>query len=213
LSDTEEQDPKMLPRFAGMAMFLVLAVPAARGMMESDMALHMLLQFPLLLLAGWLMAKGIPPQTRAGIQKWNHAGIAGLLATSMILTFWMLPRALDVVLTNTPLEVCKFLSLALAGAALEVSWQTAGMIARGFFLGNLLPMMMVIGWLYIETPFRICNAYLASDQLRTGSGLLALSIAGSVVWLFSFFMTTDPVAGPRRQDADKALSGAGANGE
>jgi hypothetical protein len=201
----------MVPRFAGMTMFLVLAIPAARGVMEGDMALHMLLQFPLLLLAGWLMAKGIPKQTRAGIQKWNHAGIAGLLAASMILTFWMLPRALDVALTNTTLEVCKFLSLALAGAALEASWQTAGMIARGFFLGNLLPMMMVIGWLYIETPFRICNAYLASDQLRTGSGLLALSIAGSIVWLFTFFMTTDPAAGP--QDADNALSGAGANGE
>lgn len=213
MSDTEEQDRKMFPRFAGMTMFLVLAVPAARGMMERDMALHMLLQFPLLLLAGWLMAKGIPKQTRAGIRKWNHAGIAGLLAASLVLTFWMLPRALDMVLTNITLEVCKFLSLALAGAALEASWQAAGLIARGFFLGNLLPMMMVIGWLYIEMPFRICNAYLASDQLRTGSGLLALSIAGSVVWLSSFFMTAAPAAGPRQQDADEALSGVGANGE
>lgn len=202
----------MLP-LAGMAMFVVLAVPAARGVMEGDMVLHMLLQFPLLLLAGWLMAKGVPRQTRAGIQKWNHAGIAGLLAASLILTFWMLPRALDMVLTNRPLEAGKFLSLALAGAALEASWRTAGMIARGFFLGNVLPMMMVIGWLYIEAPLRICNAYLASDQLRTGSGLLALSIAGSVAWLFTFFMTTDPAPGPRRQDADKALSGVGANGE
>jgi hypothetical protein len=49
-------------------------------------------------------------------------------------------------------------------------------------------MMMVVGWLYIAAPVRLCNAYLTNDQLRTGSGLLALAICGSLIWLFAFFM-------------------------
>lgn len=210
---TEQRYGKIVPR-AGLLMFLILAVPAVRRMMESDMALHMLLQFPLILLAGWLLGKGLPAQARRGLQKWNYAGIAGLLLASMVMMFWMLPRALDTVLVNPTLEFCKFLSLGLAGAALEVSWQTAGMITRGFFLGNVLPMMMVVGWLYIEAPVRICNAYLTNDQLRTGTGLLALAIAGSAVWLLDFFMATDHEGGDcQLQDAEIAASGAGAEAE
>ncbi len=173
---------------AGLIVLLILLAPAVRRTMEGDMAFHMLLQFPLILTAGWLLAKGFPAQTKARLQQWNHAGISGLLMASLVLMFWMLPRALDMVLTDRTLEFWKFLTLLLAGAALELSWQTAGLIVRGFFLGNVLPMMMVVGWLYVEAPVRICNAYLTSDQLRAGSGLLALAIAGSFIWLFAFFM-------------------------
>ena len=175
----------------GLIMLLVLLVPQLRRTLESDMALHMLLQFPLLLLAGWLLAKGVPVRLTARLQQWNHAGIAGLLLVSMVLMFWMIPRALDMALTSSVLEFSKFLSLTVAGAALQLSWQPAGMIVRGFFLGNVLPMMMVAGWLYIEAPVRVCNAYLTSDQVRTGSGLLALALAGSVAWLLLFFMPAD----------------------
>jgi hypothetical protein len=181
---------KIMPR-AGLAMLLILVIPAVRSMMESDMALHMLLQFPLVLLAGWLLAKGFSEQTRTRLQSWNHSGISGLLMVSMVLMFWMIPRALDLVLIDHTMELWKFLSLAMAGVALELSWQAAGMIVRGFFLGNVLPMMMVAGWLYVEAPVRICNAYLTNDQLRTGSGLLALAIAGSLIWLYAFFMPAE----------------------
>ncbi|MFA5824513.1 MAG: hypothetical protein WC825_00915 [Gallionellaceae bacterium] len=172
----------------GIVIILILIIPPIRGMMESDMAFHMLLQFPLIFLAGWQLAKGLSEQARAQLQKWNHAGITGLLLSSMILMFWMIPKALDDVLISHAMELLKFLSLALAGAVLELSWQAAGMIMRGFFLGNVLPMMMVVGWLYIAAPVRLCNAYLTNDQLRTGSGLLALAICASLIWLFAFFM-------------------------
>lgn len=153
------------------------------------MVLHMLVQFPLILFSGWSLAQGCPEQAKASLQRWNHAGITGLLAISLVLIFWMLPRALDSVLTDNALELLKFVSLLMAGSALQLSWQAAGMIVRGVFLGNVLPMMMVAGWLYIESPVRICNSYLSYDQLRTGKGLLALSIAGCVIWLYAFFVS------------------------
>ena len=174
---------------AGLILLLILGMPDVRLMLEGDMALHMLLQFPLLLLAGWLLAQGVTEQARAVLRQWNHAGVTGLLLAAEVLMFWMIPRALDLVLTDRTWEAGKFLSLALAGAALGLSWQAAGMIVRGFFLGNVLPMMMVAGWLYVAAPVRLCNAYLGSDQLRTGHGLLALAVAGSLIWLGAFFMS------------------------
>lgn len=182
---------KKLALSIGLLMLVILATPAMRQMLEGDMALHMLLQFPLILLAGWLLARGLPQQARSALQRWNHAGIAGLLMVSLVLMFWMIPRALDMALGDSTMEFWKFLTLLLAGAALGLSWQVAGMIVRGFFLGNVLPMMMVAGWLYVVAPVRICNAYLTDDQLRAGSGLLALAIAGSAVWLLAFFMSAD----------------------
>lgn len=171
-------------------MLLILSTPSLRGLMESDMMSHMLLQLPLLFFTGWLLAKGVSSRTKECLQQWNYAGITGLLLVTIVLMFWMIPRALDLVLTDPALESAKLITLSIAGAALELSWYSAGMIVRGFFLGNVLPMMMVAGWLYIEAPVRLCNAYLSSDQLRTGSGLLALAIAGSLIWLHAFFMQT-----------------------
>lgn len=154
------------------------------------MLLHMLLQFPLIVFSGWLLAKGLSAQRRKDLQRWNYAGISGLILTSMVLMFWMLPRAIDLVLVDNALELSKFISLCLAGAALELSWRGEGMIVRGFFLGNILPMMMVVGWLYVEAPVRICNAYLSGDQLRTGSGLIAFSISGCLIWIYTFFISS-----------------------
>ncbi len=185
MTETDRQTEKIAP-VAGAVLLFVLLTPAVRGTMEGDMALHMLLQFPLILLAGWLLAAESPAQTKAWLRQWNHAGICGLLLASIVLMFWMIPRALDMALANRAVECWKFLTLLLAGAALELSWQSAGMIVRGFFLGNVLPMMMVVGWLYVEAPVRICNSYLTNDQLRAGSGLLALAIAGSLVWISTF---------------------------
>ncbi len=175
----------------GAGIGIMLLIPPLRMWMEGDMMLHMLLQIPLIVFAGWIQAQGFSDKSRAALQKWNHAGISGLLMSSLILMFWMLPRALDVVLTDSTLEFMKFASLALVGVALACSWPAAGMIVRGFFLGNLLPMMLVIGWLYVVAPVRICNAYLANDQVRTGNGLMVLAIVGSLVWLYGFFLAGD----------------------
>lgn len=184
---------KKLRQHAGLLMLVILAAPVMRGMMEKDMMLHMLLQFPLIMLAGWLLTMRLPAQVKTRLQLWNHAGIAGLLLAMLVLMIWMIPRALDMVLVDNSMEFYKFLTLVMAGMALELSWRAAGLIARGFFLGNVLPMMMVVGWLYIEAPVRICNAYLSDDQFRTGVGLLALAIAGCVAWLLNFFITREKI--------------------
>ncbi len=161
----------------------MLALPAARAALEQSMLRHMLVQAPLLLLAGTCLAGGMDPRLRAAVARWNAYGITGLLATAGILSGLMVPRALDLALVVPAIETTKFALLLLAGAALRLSWAPAGLLVQGFFLGNLLPMMAVAGQLYADSPVRICNAYLLDDQARLGEWLIALACVAAVGWL------------------------------
>lgn len=186
--------------WTGLLAVAVLALPPLRQLLEADMTLHMLLQFPLLIVAGVLIGLGLPASIKARLAPWNRHGIAGLLLASLVAAFWMIPRALDEVLLLPWLEACKFVSLSLGvGSALALSWRAAGFLVQGFFLGNLLPMMTVVGWLYLEAPVRLCNAYLGSQQEDTGSGLIWLSIFAALLWLVSFFTPSATTTAPSSQ--------------
>lgn len=158
---------------AGLA---VLALPPVRQLLEASMTLHMLVQFPLLVLAGFLLARMIPAPWRLRADAWNAHGIAGLLASALVLMVLMIPRLLDLSLLDARIEAAKFLALLGCGMALQLSWRRAGLLVQGFFLGNLLPMTAAAGQWFQDTPVRLCNAYLLDDQLRLGQGLVLLSI-------------------------------------
>ncbi|MDN5872587.1 MAG: hypothetical protein L0H73_18010 [Nitrococcus sp.] len=177
-------------RVAAAVVFTALALPPVRGWLEADMRLHMLVQFPLLAVTGVLLAHGFGPRWRARLAPWNRYGITGLLCAAAVSTFWMIPKALDDAISEPWVEAAKFLSLSLGvGFALAVSWRPAGMIGRGLFLGNLLPMLAVIGWLYLLAPVRLCNAYLPGQQESTGTLLIIIAVLGCLAWLGSFFLT------------------------
>jgi hypothetical protein len=181
----------------GCGILALLALPGPRAWLEADMERHMLMQFPLLIGAGLLVGHAVPERVRRHWAAWNHHGISGLLLVSCVLAFWMVPRALDEVLIVPWLEAVKFASLLLTGAALAVSWPLAGLLVRGFFLGNLLPMMAVTGWLYAAAPVRLCNAYLTSQQQAVGQALIAFSLLAACTWLAGFFR-----AGSRTYEAN-----------
>ena len=161
----------------------LLLVPAVRQWLTASMWRHMVLQFPLWMLAGaWLVA-GLPPAARTHVARWNAHGISGLVGTGTVLAVLMVPRVLDLALVSLPIEAAKCAALLLAGAALRLSWRAAGLVVQGFFLGNLLPMMAVVGQLYIDSPLRLCNAYLLDDQARLGAWLVTTAAALAVGWL------------------------------
>jgi len=39
----------------------------------------------------------------------------------------------------------------------------------------------VVGWLYVAAPVRVCNFYLVEQQVAAGAGLLAATVAVSLV--------------------------------
>lgn len=169
--------------WAGLGLALLLASPPLRGLLEARMASHMLLQFPLLMLAGAWAAAATPPALQRRLAAWNAHGIAGLTLAAAVLALSMVPRLLDLALTHGPTEVAKFTLLLLSGAALRLSWRAAGTVLQGFFLGNTLPMMAIAGWLYGDAPVRLCNAYGFDDQQTVGLALSWTAAAIAAVWL------------------------------
>lgn len=167
---------------AGLLLALLL-LPVSRYALEASMWRHMLVQFPLLLLAGAGLVGTLPARAQAEVARWNAHGISGLVAVALVLAVLMVPRVLDLALVSPSVEAAKFSALLLAGAALRLSWQPAGWLVQGFFLGNVLPMTAVVGQLYIDSPVRVCNAYLLDDQTRLGQWLVGVAIAVALGWL------------------------------
>ncbi len=168
---------------AGLALIALLWLAPVRHAMEASMWRHMMLQFPASMLAGALLAVALPQRARVALGRGNAHGITGLLAVALVLTVLMIPRVLDLALLRPGVEWAKLLALLVAGAALRLSWRSAGLVLQFFFLGNVLPMMAVVGSLYVDSPLRLCNAYLLDDQVRLGQWLIGVAAGVGAAWL------------------------------
>ncbi len=166
-----------------LGLLALLLVPVLRQWLTASMWRHMVLQFPLWMLAGALLVASLSPGARAHVARWNAYGISGLVASGTVLAVLMVPRVLDLALESALIEAAKCVALLMAGAALRLSWRAAGLVVQGFFLGNMLPMTVVVGQLYIDSPLRLCNAYLLGDQARLGEWLVTVAALLAVGWL------------------------------
>lgn len=167
----------------GLLLLLAALLPGLRQWLEADMARHMLLQFPLLVAAGGLLASSLPAHMRRAFAHCNAHGLTGLLLAMLVLALWMVPRALDEAVRSTAIDAIKAASLLTAGAALRLSWAPAGPVVQAFFLGSWAWMNATVGTLYLQSPLRLCNAYLSSDQNQAGRGLVVIALAGVAWWL------------------------------
>ena len=68
----------------GLTLVAAGTAPWLRSWLEADMARHMLLQFPLLVLAGTALASSLPPRVRAACATINAHGLAGLLLCLLV---------------------------------------------------------------------------------------------------------------------------------
>jgi len=142
------------------------------------MTLQMLVQIPLLALAGGWLAQETPGWLNQRLARWNHQGISGLLLASLTGMVWMLPLALDAALDDPRFTLAKFLSVPLLiGAPVALSWPRAGFVVRGVVLLELTATAFRLGWLYLISPVRLCSNYLLGDQERLGKLLLAVGLA------------------------------------
>ena len=163
--------------FVGSALFAVLSLPAMRHALERVMIVHMLVQIPLLAVAGALIVVAVPESVKARFRTWNGRGVAGMLLALIVSSWWMVPRALDAALAEPWMELAKFISLPLlVGTPLALSWPHVPGIGRGFVIANVLPMWAVVGWLYVTAPVRVCNFYLVDQQVTAGFGVLCASL-------------------------------------
>ena len=167
----------------GALVLLVLVLAPARHLLENSMRLHMLAQYPLIMLCGALLGCAMPPTAARRLAAWNAMGLAGLVAALLFTSVLMIPRVLDLVLVDWRVEAAKFAALLFVGALLHPSWRAAGRVVQAFFLGSMLPMMVAVGSLYQNAPARLCNAYRLDDQQALGTLLVYLAAVIAVVWL------------------------------
>jgi hypothetical protein len=173
---------------AAAGLWLLLGVPTMRAWLESSMALHMLVQLPLLAWVGycsgraWLQSQPAGPTGRAlgVLQSFNAGGVTGILAASFVMVLWMLPRLLDLARLDGFADAIKFISVPLAGLAVALSWQRLPAIARAVVHLEVIATLMRFGWGYLAADQRLCLAYLAEDQQAAGELLLWLGAAYAV---------------------------------
>lgn len=168
-------NPKILGSLATLS-WLMLAHPYMRSLLEFTPSLHMLVQIPLLALVGIGFAPllGRPAQ-RVGYYTGMN-GTAGTLTAIFCTLFWMIPKSLDAALDSTFYETAKFISVPLLiGLPLRLSWQNTPEVFRSFISAQFIAMLAFLGWLYVSSPIRLCNNYLAWDQEKLGINLLLLA--------------------------------------
>lgn len=183
----------------GLLLLAVVLLPPVRRAAESSMTGHMLLQYPALMLAGALLVGPVPRRWQQALQRCNELGIAGLLASALAMALLMVPRVLDLALADPRVEAVKLLALILSGAAIRLSWQRAGTVIQAFYLGNVLPMLAVVGMLYQDSPTRVCNAYRLGDQQTLGAALVWIAVGIAALWLLRLWLKLRPVRPVRRR--------------
>lgn len=177
----------------GLLLLAVVLLPPVRRAAESSMTGHMLLQYPALMLAGALLVGPLPRRWQQGLQRCNELGIAGLLASAIAMALLMVPRVLDLALADPRVEAVKLIALVASGAAIRLSWQRAGTVIQAFYLGNMLPMLAVVGMLYQDSPTRVCNAYRLDDQQTLGAALVWAAAGIAALWLLRLWLKLRPV--------------------
>ncbi|MBB6454054.1 hypothetical protein HNQ94_002505 [Salirhabdus euzebyi] len=158
----------------GLILYLFMILPPVSSLLESIMIVHMHMQMPLLIISGFLMAPYFLQKCPKFFEKWNQNGIPGILLFIIIVSYWMLPRAMDEALTIPFVEAFKFFSLPfLAGIPLRDSWKKLHSIGKDITFVYFILTFVILGWIYVAVDEQICNNYLMIEQKTLGWGSLA----------------------------------------
>jgi hypothetical protein len=186
----------MSPRLCFVAVigsWLALWLWPVRIALESDMAVHMTIQVPLLIGIGLLLASGARAHEPHWLADADWLGIPGMVMVVLGTSFWMLPRALDGAVADPLVDAAKFLSLpVLVGLPLGVSWRLMPRLGRAFIWANFIPKLGAIGGLYLAAPTRLCAYYRLDQQAVAGWTLIVLAVVLGLLWFIVAFVGYRP---------------------
>ena len=153
----------------------------AQAWVANDPVIHVLVQMPLLAVAGYFLPHHFTlPRTAVG---------PVLILALVTCAIWMLPRSVDAALSDMGWHLAKFVTLPLGfGLTLSLSWPVIGPVLRGFIKAQVISMLLVLGFLYTHAPIRICNSYLVDDQHRLGLGFVTVALGLSLWWIIPAFL-------------------------
>lgn len=160
--------------YAGV-LFLIAAIapslPPFKFLLASSMVIHMLIQIPALVLAGYCLTAQNKPINSA-----LSLSLSCWLWILLASTFWMLPISLDKALISSNWDIFKIITLVLSGMLLKPAFAGPKILSL-FFAGSSLMMLFSVGHFYKDSESRLCNSYLLASQQTTGLGLMLLAAA------------------------------------
>ncbi|MCB1623435.1 MAG: hypothetical protein KDI32_02525 [Pseudomonadales bacterium] len=168
-----------MKRLAGAAaIWIILALPYNRSLLEAKLVTHQFLQLGGLALAGYLLGSVLRQRCDSIVEPYNYRGVPGLLLTVFALLIWLLPRSLDASLLDSGWEIAKFVTVPLLiGLPLAFSWPHVTVIGRGFVMANFAAMLVTMGVLYRVAPQRLCTNYLIEAQQSFGAYAMAAGVS------------------------------------
>jgi hypothetical protein len=174
-----------------------------RALIEQSMVLHMLVQMPLLVLAGACAAAAWTPMREL---RWNRFGLTGFMLSQCIVAYWMIPAMVDRAVVMPSADAVKLTTLWIAGVALRLGYRQAPPVVQLFFIGYGLPMMAWLGLYLASTDLRLCNAYSLQSQWRAGWGLMGLTAVLGAAWAVGLrWRATPPGSGTDRQPSVRGV--------
>ncbi len=186
-------------------LWVCLWVWPLRGALESDMALHMTVQLPLLIGVGFTLSTFLRPHEPHWLADADWLGIPGLLLVIFATSFWMLPRMLDLALADPWIDLAKFASLPLlAGLPLGLSSHRMPTLGRAFVAANFIPKLGSIGGLCLAAPTRLCAYYRFDQQASAGWALIGVATALGLIWFLAVF-----IGWPRQPDLRRSQRAGG----
>lgn len=186
------------------ALATALSLPPLRVLIEQSMVWHMLVQMPLLVVAGACAAFAWPHALGGRWARWNRYGLTGFMLAQCIAAYWMVPALIDRAVVLPGADAAKVVTLWLAGVALRQGWVRSNGAVQLFFVGYGLPMMAWLGFYMVSTDRRLCNAYSLESQLLAGQGLVAWAAALAALWGLGQWQQWQAAGAPGGQNAPKA---------
>lgn len=161
----------------GVLLYVFLILPPVAKLLESIMIMHMHMQMPLIIVAGFLMARFFQTRFPGFFEKWNQNGVPGIILFIMVSSYWMvIPRAMDEAIAIPWVEHFKFFSLAfLAGVPLRDSWKKLSSGGKNIVYVFFTVFFLLTGWLYISYESQLCNSYPIVEQKTLGWGSLTVA--------------------------------------
>ncbi len=189
-----------------------LSAPGLRWLIEQSMVWHMLVQMPLLVLAGWLAHAAFERAgTAAACVDWlgpiNRYGLTGFMLAQWIALYWMIPSSVDRAVVLPSVDLAKLLTLWTCGLVLRDAMRRSPAPVQIFFLGYTLPMMLWLGLYLATTPLRLCNAYPLDRQIEAGRGMMVLGAGLGLLWLGALARKAGPVSAEGLPQATARLAG------
>ncbi|WP_188206327.1 hypothetical protein [Alkalibacillus aidingensis] len=179
----------MTQGFYGVLLLLFLFAPPVRDFLESIMILHMHMQMPMIIIAGFLIGDYLIKKFPNFFSKWNENGIPGAVLLVFVTLYWMIPKTMDDALISYTWEVFKFISLAfLVGVPLRDSWKRLSDRVKDIVIIIFVFSFILMGALYIFSEQQLCNNYLQVEQLTLGWGFITMGICGIIYLIQEWFI-------------------------